>query len=139
MERALAISGGVDFLQSPTRVDIKQLYIKESLLLRQSLSLCQSLLNREERLKAAYFEAVRTLLTRVEGKGKISLKEINERINELLKQSIKSDGVINLGNVFREELSDILASPRAKAIVEGFRQRKAPEDLCRRCGYARKF
>ncbi|MEE1062498.1 MAG: HsdR family type I site-specific deoxyribonuclease, partial [Paludibacteraceae bacterium] len=95
MERALAISGGVDFLQSPTRVDIKQLYIKESLLLRQSLSLCQSLLNREERLKAAYFEAVRTLLTRVEGKGKISLKEINERINELLKQSIKSDGVIN--------------------------------------------
>ena len=96
MERALAISGGVDFLQSPTRVDIKQLYIKESLLLRQSLSLCQSLLNREERLKAAYFEAVRTLLTRVEGKGKISLKEINERINELLKQSIKSDGVINL-------------------------------------------
>ena len=52
---------------------------------------------------------------------------------------LDSDGVINLGNVFREELSDILASPRAKAIVEGFRQRKAPEDLCRRCGYARKF
>ena len=52
---------------------------------------------------------------------------------------LDSDGVINPGNVFREELSDILASPRAKAIVEGFRQRKAPEDLCRRCGYARKF
>lgn len=52
---------------------------------------------------------------------------------------LDSDGVIDLGNVFREELSDILASPRAKAIVEGFRQRKAPEDLCRRCGYARKF
>ena len=52
---------------------------------------------------------------------------------------LDSDGIINLGNVFREELSDILASPRAKAIVEGFRQRKAPEELCRRCGYARKF
>lgn len=52
---------------------------------------------------------------------------------------LDSDGIIALGNVFREELSDILTSPRAKAIVEGFRQRKVPEDLCRRCGYAQKF
>ena len=52
---------------------------------------------------------------------------------------LDSDGVITLGNVFRQELSDILASPRAQAIVEGFRRRKAAEDLCRRCGYARKF
>ena len=52
---------------------------------------------------------------------------------------LDSDGIIALGNVFREELSDILDSPRAKAIAEGFRCRKAVEDLCRRCGYARKF
>ncbi len=52
---------------------------------------------------------------------------------------LDSDGTIALGNVFREELSDILASPRATAIVQGFRRRKAVEDLCRRCGYARKF
>ena len=52
---------------------------------------------------------------------------------------LDSDGIIALGHVFREELSDILASPRARAIAEGFRRRKAVEDLCRRCGYARKF
>ena len=52
---------------------------------------------------------------------------------------LDSDGIIALGNVFREELSDILGSPRAKAIADGFRQRKAVEELCRRCGYARKF
>ena len=52
---------------------------------------------------------------------------------------LDSDGVIALGNVFREELSDILDSPRAKAIAQGFRQRKATEELCRRCGYARRF
>ena len=52
---------------------------------------------------------------------------------------LDSDGVIALGNVFREELSDILSSPRAKAILDGFRRRHAVEDLCRRCGYARKF
>ena len=52
---------------------------------------------------------------------------------------LDSDGVIALGNVFREELSEILSSPRARAIAEGFRRRKATEELCRRCGYARKF
>jgi len=130
MERALAISGGVDFLQSPTRVDIKQLYIRESLLLRQSLSLCQSLLNREERLKAAYFEAVRTLLTRVEGKGKISLKEINERINELLKQSIKSDGVINLFSDVNEEFS--LFDPKFLEEISQMKQKNFAVELLRK-------
>ena len=130
MERALAISGGVDFLQSPTRVDIKQLYIKESLLLRQSLSLCQSLLNREERLKAAYFEAVRTLLTRVEGKGMISLKEINERINELLKQSIKSDGVINLFSDVNEEFS--LFDPKFLEEISQMKQKNFAVELLRK-------
>ena len=52
---------------------------------------------------------------------------------------LDSDGIINLGNVFQEELADILASPRARAIPEGFRRRKAVEDLCRRCGFAQKF
>lgn len=101
LERAKAISGGVDFLQAPEREEPKKLFIKEALLLRQALSLCQSLLNYEQRLEAAYFEAVRTLLTRIEGKGKMSLREINARINELLKQSIKSDGVINLFSTSR--------------------------------------
>ena len=52
---------------------------------------------------------------------------------------LDSDGVVALGNVFDEDLSDILESPRAKAIAEGFRRRTATEDLCRRCAYARKF
>ena len=52
---------------------------------------------------------------------------------------LDSDGVIALGNVFTEDLSEILASPRAVAIREGFQHRKAPEELCRRCGYARRF
>ena len=52
---------------------------------------------------------------------------------------LDSEGAIPLGNVFREELSDILASPRAEAMAEGFRCRKATEDLCRRCGYAQRF
>ena len=49
------------------------------------------------------------------------------------------EGDIALGNLFTQELSDILQTPRAMAIYQGFQQGKAPEDLCRRCGYARRF
>ena len=52
---------------------------------------------------------------------------------------LDSDGVITLGNIFTEEISDILNSPRARAIVEGFSCRRASEELCRRCGYAQRF
>ena len=52
---------------------------------------------------------------------------------------LDSDGVIALGNVFREDLSDILNSPRAKAIAAGWQRCTPSEDLCRRCGYAQRF
>lgn len=49
------------------------------------------------------------------------------------------DGDIALGNAFQEDLADVLASPRAKAIYDGFSRGKATEELCRRCGYAERF
>ena len=52
---------------------------------------------------------------------------------------LDADGEITLGNIFEERLTDILASDRARAIAEGFKKRRAPEELCRRCGYARRF
>ncbi len=52
---------------------------------------------------------------------------------------LDSDGVINLGNAFESDISDILKSQRAKSIAEGFKNRTACEELCRKCGYARRF
>ena len=53
---------------------------------------------------------------------------------------LDSEGKIPLGNIFREELEDIINSKRAVDIYNGFSQRKAVEELCKRCGYAkRKF
>ncbi len=49
------------------------------------------------------------------------------------------EGDIKLGNLFEESLEDILEKPKTKAIYEGFRNRKATEELCRKCGYARRF
>ena len=54
-------------------------------------------------------------------------------------------GVVGLANyVFIEDISDedlaeILESPRARAICHGFAQGVAAEELCRKCGYARRF
>ncbi len=49
------------------------------------------------------------------------------------------EGDIALGNLFTQELEQILSSPRAQAIYDGFLTGKAPEELCRRCGYATRF
>ena len=46
------------------------------------------------------------------------------------------NGDIILGNLFEQSLDEILASPRAKAIYDGFTRHEAVEELCRRCGYA---
>ena len=97
LERAHLITGGVNFISDAHEEKRKENFIKESMMLRQALSLCRSIVPPGQRLEAAFFEAVRTMVTRISGDGKkLSLKEINERINELLKQSIKSQGVINL-------------------------------------------
>ena len=49
------------------------------------------------------------------------------------------EGDIPLGNLFEQALEDILNTPRARAIYEGFSQGNACESLCRRCGYIRRF
>lgn len=97
LSRARLISSGANFLAGVDKEESRESFIKQALLLRHALQLCRSLLTSEERFEAAYFEAVRTMLTRITTPGKpLSLKEINGRINELLKSSIKSEGVINL-------------------------------------------
>ena len=108
LERAKTISGAVNFIIARDKEEEKNTFVKESLMLHQALSLCSSIVDEEMRFEAAFFEAVRVLVGRLMNTGtdkKISLSEINARINELLKQSIKSDGVINLFSDVKEEFS----------------------------------
>ena len=49
------------------------------------------------------------------------------------------DGNITLGNILETPIREILSSPRALAMREGFSKRCATEELCQRCGYARRF
>lgn len=103
MDRANAIDAGASFLSDVNRKDDKETFIREGLMMRQSLSLCRSLVNQEERMNAAYFEAVRTILIRLESKEKLSLHEINARINEMLEHAIQSNGVISIFSDFGKE------------------------------------
>lgn len=100
LQRAQAISGGVNFVLDVGAPKRKELFLKEALLLKQAQSLCSSMTTEQERREAAYFEAVRSTVAKIsyggQGGKPLSLKEINAQINELLKASIKSEGVINL-------------------------------------------
>lgn len=108
LDRANTITGAVNFLMEAGKEKDREDFIKESLILKQALSLCSSLAEETSRIEAAFFESARVLVTRLLNKGqgnKISLTEMNTHINELLKQSIKSDGVINLFSDISGEIS----------------------------------
>lgn len=108
LERAKTISGAVNFIVDRSKEEERNAFVKEALMLHQALSLCSSLVDEEARFEAAFFEAVRVLTVRLMNQGngkKISLPEMNQRINDLLKQSIKSEGVINLFSDVKEEFS----------------------------------
>ena len=104
-DRCAIIKGGVNFLLAPNRSEDVTEFLKQALLLKNAAGLCRSLLDKEQRFESGFFEAVRTLINRMRGKGPISPKEISSRISELLKQSVKSEGVINLFSDVNTEFS----------------------------------
>lgn len=108
LERAKTISGAVNFIFDVEKQEEKNAFLKEALMLRQALSLCSSIVEEKSRMEAAFFESVRVLINRLTDTGagkKIPLSDMNARINELLKHSIKSEGVINLFSDIKEEFS----------------------------------
>lgn len=133
LERAKAISGAVNFIMSREKAEDKDSFVKEALLLHQALSLCSSLVDEDSRFEAAFFESVRILVLRLTNTGvgkKISLPEMNARINELLKQSIKSDGVINLFSDIKEEFS--LFDPKFLQEVANMKEKNFAVELLRK-------
>lgn len=131
LERAKIISGGANYLTDIRKVKEKEAFIKEAMLLKQALSLCRSLLNEKQRLEAAYYEAVRTLLTRLTSpRAPLSLKNINDRINELLKNSIKSEGVINLFSDANHEFS--LFDPKFLEEISRMKEKNIAVELLRK-------
>lgn len=133
LERAKTISGAVNFIIAREKDIEKDSFVKEALMLHQALSLCASLVEESLRLEAAFFESVRVFLMRLSNQGngnKISLPEMNARVNELLKQSIKSDGVINLFSDVKQEFS--LFDPKFLAEVASMKERNLAVELLKK-------
>lgn len=140
-EKARAISGGVNFILGrsaaehdlPEKERTQNVYIKEALLLRQALTLCGSLVDASTRFEAAFFDAVRTMIVRLQSGGtgkKFTLPEVNERINELLKHSIKSEGVINLFSDVKSEFS--LFDPKFLEEVANMKEKNLAVELLKK-------
>lgn len=92
-----------------------------------------SMVDEKMRYEAAFFEAVRVLVLRLTNNGvgkKLSLPEINGRINELLKQSIKSDGVINLFSDVKEEFP--LFDPKFLQEVANMKEKNLAVELLKK-------
>ena len=133
LERAKTISGAVNFIMGREKIDDKDSFVKEALMLHQALSLCSSIVDEQMRFEAAFFESIRVLVLRLSNTGvdkKISLPEMNARINELLKQSIKSDGVINLFSDIKEEFS--LFDPKFLEEVANMKEKNLAVELLKK-------
>ena len=133
LERAKTISGAVNFIMDREKVDDKDSFVKEALMLNQALSLCSSLVDKDDRFEAAFFDSVRVLVLRLTNTGvgkKISLSEMNAKINELLKHSIKSEGVINLFSDIKEEFS--LFDPKFLQEVANMKEKNLAVELLKK-------
>lgn len=104
-KKAEAITMGANFLVHPTKEQERKDFIEHSRKLHNATTLCRSLLDQYQRLHVAYFDVVRSVLVKLSGTGKLTKRDINERINNLLKQSVKSEGVVNLFSDRKEEFS----------------------------------
>ena len=133
LERSKTISGAVNFIMGREKLDDNDSFVKEALMLHQALSLCSSMVDEDDRIEAAFFESVRVLVLRLANTGvgkKISLPEMNARINELLKQSIKSEGVINLFSDIKEEFS--LFDPKFLQEVANMKEKNLAVELLKK-------
>ena len=141
LDKAKAITGGVNFILGksvaeqdlPDKEKTQNIYIKEALLLKQALSLCGSLVDEKTRFEAAFFESVRTMIVRLLSGGtgkKFTLPEVNERINELLKHSIKSEGVINLFSDVKAEFS--LFDPKFLEEIANMKEKNLAVELLKK-------
>lgn len=89
----------------PVLTPVSEVFSEYSKRMMQAATICRSILTPEEKFEEAYFEAVRTLFIRLTSKAPITRKIIDERISELLKVAIQSDGVVEIINTKGEEFS----------------------------------
>lgn len=127
LERANTIVNGINFVIADE--EKKKAYLREAAMLKQAETLCRSLIDDDKRMETAYFEAVRSAIAKLSGPGKLSIKEINERINNLLKASIHSQGVISL---FADSPEFSIFDPHYLNMIQNMEQKNLAAEMLKR-------
>lgn len=127
------IPASVELSSEESTKQYRNEFSKYTLMLKQSLSLCASIVKEKDRIEASFFEAVRVAVNRIINGGtgiKFSLQEINEKINELLKASVKSDGVQSLFTDQSKEIS--IFDPKVLEEISKMDQKNLAVELLKR-------
>lgn len=104
--KAAALRGALNFMLAVEREQKRKLLGEHSLALHNAQTLCRSLLTKEQKAEAAFFDALRVMITRcTQTRTRAVVKEINAHILDLLEMSVKTDGVISLVTDERTEFS----------------------------------
>ena len=133
---AQLISEGANFVLDPQVKERKDLYLKDALLMKQAMSLCSSMTTDKERREQAYFEAVRSTVVKLtyggNGGKPLSLNEINAQINELLKASVQSEGVISLFDSRKVGENFSLFDPNVLEDISKMKQKNIAVEILRK-------
>jgi len=105
LQRSKIVTEAANFIEDPDYKSGVDTFLKETTKLLQAASICRSLTTQEERIEEAFYKTVRALITKITRENELSLKEINKQIEELLKQSMHTTGVVNLFSDIKEEVS----------------------------------
>lgn len=105
--KAELIRGGVNHLCAIGKEEARKAFVTEAALMHNAVTLCRSLLTDDEIQMVAFYDAVRITLLRIETRtgGNVKAREINERIRNLLAQSVQSEGVVVLFDDDKREFS----------------------------------
>ena len=115
VRRSELITGGVNHILAPGDEENTRDFMEQAGVMLKAYGLAKSRATDAQRIEAGYFQVVRELILQLTEQGgghggggsvRLTLKQVNERINALLEQNIvHTDGVIDLFKVEDETVS----------------------------------
>lgn len=138
--RSELITSGVNHILAPGGEDTARDFVEQAGVMLKAYGLAKSRATDVQRIEAGYFQVVRELILQLteqggghggSGGGKLTLKQVNERINALLEQNIvHTDGVIDLFKVEDETVS--IFDPKFLASLSRMKEKNLAYELLRK-------
>ena len=136
--RSELITGGVNHILAPGDEGTARDFVEQAGVMLKAYRLAKSRATDVQRIEAGYFQVVRELILQLTeqggghgGSGKLTLKQVNERINALLEQNIvHTDGVIDLFKVEDETVS--IFDPKFLTSLSRMKEKNLAYELLRK-------